>query len=204
MNSNNIFQKGFSLIEVLIGLMLSSGVLIGLTFLMGGIFSQLSYEDVNQKVQHYGNYVLDDISESFKKNNIDRISIDNYDGFSIVRVWFTDSNNEIKYSINSAASGGINKNNEPIHVNNDNINQYFNDFENKNYSVSISEFKCNELGSAGSTERYGNRPFDGNQLKNAVYIVDLQMEIYKKIQNELKLYNIVDFQRTIFVSDEFI
>jgi len=185
------------------GLMLSSGVLICLTFLMGSIFSQLSYEDVNQKVQYYGNYVLDDISKSFKKNNIDRISIDNYDGFSIIRVWFTDSNNEIKYSINSNV-GGINKNNEPIHINNDNINQYFDDFENKNYSVSISEFKCNELGSAGSTERYGNRPFDGNQLKNAMYIVDIQMEIYKKIQNELKLYNIVDFQRTIFVSDEFI
>ena len=107
--------------------MLSSGVLIGLTFLMGGIFSQLSYEDVNQKVQNYGNYVLDDISKSFKKNNIDRISIDNYDGFSIIRVWFTNSNNEIKYSINSTV-GGINKNNESIHVNNDNINQYFNDF----------------------------------------------------------------------------
>ena len=203
MNLNNIYEKGFSLVEVLVGLMLSSGVLIGLTFLMGDIFNQLSYENVNQKVQSYGNYILDDTSNAFKEPNIDRIRIDNYDGFSIVRVDFTNSTNEIKYSVNST-SGEIDKNNEPIHLNNNNINQHFNDFENQNYSVSISEFSCNELGFAGNTERYGSRPFDGSKLRNALYIVDFQVEIYKKIRDEMELYNTIDFQRTIFVSDEFI
>ena len=211
-----IIQDGFSLVEVIIGIMLSSGVLISLTFLMSDIFNQLSYEDVNQKIQSYGNYVLDDISESFKKNNIDRISLSSFDGNSIIRVWFTNSNSEIKYSVDSAY-GVINKNNEPIHANNDHMNQHFNDFENKNYTVVISDFRCIELDQAsdvpgenplssngGSSDRYGNRNYDGADFQNALYIVDFQMEIYKKIKNDIKLFNIIDFQRTIFVNDEFI
>ena len=98
----------------------------------------------------------------------------------------------------------INKNNQPIHKDNDAVNQYYNEFENKGYAVSISEFKCNELGFATGTEKYGNRPYDGNQLESAVYIVDLQIEIYKKSGDFMELYNTIDFQRTLFVTDEFI
>ena len=54
------------------------------------IFKQLSYEDVNQKILSYGNYVLDDISTSFKKPDIDEIRVDHYDGFAIIRVEFKD------------------------------------------------------------------------------------------------------------------
>lgn len=205
LNLNNKTASGFTLIEMLLGLLLSSGVIVGLTFLMSDIFNQLSYEDVNQKVQSYGNYVLDDISESFKLNNIEDISIGNYDGYSIIRVNFPvlDNNSEIKYSID-AVSGAINKNNEPIHANNNTLNQYFNDFENKNYSILVSEFSCSDLNSAGSTERYGSRPFDGSNFRSSLYIIDMQVEIYKKIKDELRLYNVVDFQRTVFVNDEFI
>ena len=205
MNLNSKSICGFTLIEMLLGLLLSSGVIVGLTFLMSDIFNQLSYEDVNQKVQSYGNYVLDDISESFKLNNIEDISIGNYDGYSIIRVNFPvlDDNSEIKYSID-AVSGGINKNNEPIHANNNTLNQYFNDFENKNYSILVSEFSCSDLNSSESTERYGPRPFDGSNFRSSLYIIDMQVEIYKKIRDELELYNIVDFQRTVFVNDEFI
>jgi len=202
LNLNNKYLKGFSLIEVLVGILLSSGVLISLTYLMGNIFNQLSYEDVNQKITSYGNYVLDDIAESFKEPDIDKIRIDNYDGYSIIRVEFDDNSADIKYSHNLLE--GIMKDNEPIHENNNTVDQYFNDFENSNYSIVISEFKCNELGYAGNTDKYGNRPFDGSEFKNAFYVVDMQIEIYKDIKNMLEFYNVVDFQRTIFVSDEFI
>ena len=202
MSLNKKYLKGFSLIEVLVGMLLSSGVLISLTYLMGNIFNQLSYEDVNQKIITYGHYVLDDIAESFKEPNIDKIRIDNYDGYSIIRVEFDDDSNNIKYNNNNNI--GIMKDNEPIYENNNTVNQYFNDFENSNYSIVISEFKCNELGYAGNTDKYGNRPFDGAEFKNAFYIVDMQIEIYKDIKNTLEIYNVVDFQRTIFVSDEFI
>ena len=202
MNLNNKYLKGFSLIETLIGIFLSSGVLISLVYFMGTIFNQLSYEDVNQKIVSYGNYVLDDISESFKEPNIDKIRIDNYDGYSIIRVEFDDNSADIKY--NNSPADGIMKDNEPIHENNNTLDQYFNDFENANYSVRVSEFKCNELGYAGGTDKYGNRPYDGSELKNAFYIVDMQVKIYRDIKNELKLYNTIDFQRTIFVSNEFI
>ena len=202
------------MIELMVGTLLSSILLIGFTLLASGIWTQLSYEDVHEKVQRYGNYVLDDMSESFKENNIERIRIDSYaDGYSIVRVEFDDNTSDIKYSIDYMDSNPlhdnvrrhqINKNNQSIHRNNDAVNQYYNEFENKGYAVSISKFKCNELDFAGNTEKYGNRPYDGNKLTNAVYIVDLQIEIYKKMKNSMELYNTIDFQRTLFVTDEFI
>jgi len=212
--NNNLFNKGFSMIELMVGTVLSSILLIGFTLLGSGIWGQLSYEDVHEKVQRYGNYVLDDMSESFKENNIERIRIDSYaDGYSIVRVEFDDNTSDIKYSIDYMASNPlhdnvqrhqINKNNQAIHRSNDAVNQYYNEFENKGYAVSISKFKCNQLNFAGNTEKYGNRPYDGSQLTNAVYIVDLQIEIYKKMRSSMELYNTIDFQRTLFVTDEFI
>ena len=202
------------MIELMVGTVLSSILLIGFTLLGSGIWGQLSYEDVHEKVQRYGNYVLDDMSESFKENNIERIRIDSYaDGYSIVRVEFDDNTSDIKYSIDYMASNPlhdnvqrhqINKNNQAIHRSNDAVNQYYNEFENKGYAVSISKFKCNQLNFAGNTEKYGNRPYDGSQLTNAVYIVDLQIEIYKKMRSSMELYNTIDFQRTLFVTDEFI
>ena len=200
--------------ELMVGTVLSSILLIGFTLLGSGIWAQLSYEDVHEKVQKYGNYVLDDMSDAFKKNNIDKISIDSYtDGYSVVRVEFSNGNADIKYSVDYMTSNPmheniqkhqINKNNQPIHKNNDNVNQYYNEFENKGYAVTISEFKCNELGFSTGTEKYGNRPYDGNRLESSVYIVDLQIEIYKKDGISMKLYNTIDFQRTLFVTDEFI
>ena len=154
------------------------------------------------------------MAESFKENNISNIRIDSYtDGYSIVRVEFNNGVADIKYSIDYMITNSlhdnlgkhqINKNNEPIHENNNAINQYYNEFENKGYAVTISEFKCNELGFSSETEKYGNRPYDGNQLESAIYIVDLQIEIYKKDGISMELYNTIDFQRTLFVTDEFI
>ena len=37
-----------------------------------------------------------------------------------------------------------------------------------------------------------------------IYIVDLQIEIHKEADGQLELYNTMDFQKTIFVTDEFI
>ena len=196
----------------MVGTLLSSILLIGFTLLGSGIWGQLSYEDVHEKVQKYGNYVLDDMSRVFKKANIDKIRIDSYtDGYSIVRVEFDNGNADIKYSVDYMASNPlhnitkhqINKNNEAIHGINETLNQYYNEFENKGYAVTISEFKCNELGFASGTEKYGDR-HDGHQLESAVYIVDLQIEIYKKTGASMELYNTIDFQRTLFVTDEFI
>ena len=182
--------------ELMVGTLLSSILLIGFTLLGSGIWGQLSYEDVHEKVQRYGNYVLDDISESFQKNNID-INLNSYvDNYSVVRVEFTDSNaSDIKYSIAYMPSDPIHqnvqkyqvhKNNQPIHKNNDTVNQYYNEFENKGYAVSISEFKCEP------------------SLQGAVYVINLEIEIYKRAGDSMERYNIIDFERTLFVTDDFI
>lgn len=200
--------------ELMVGTVLSSILLVAFTLLGAGIWSHLSYEDVHEKVQKYGNYVLDDMSKSFSENQIDKIRIDSYtDGYSVVRVEFDDNAQDIKYSVDymptdplhyNVQKHQINKNNQPIHKNNDDVSHYYNEFENKGYAVTISKFKCNEIGYSSDTQKYGNRPYDGNKIENAVYIVDLQIEIYKKTGFSMELYNTIDFQRTLFVKDEFI
>ena len=224
LNKYKKIKDGFSLVEVIIGIMLSSGILISLTFLMSDIFNQLSYEDVNQKVQSYGNYVLDDISESFRVDNLEEVSIGSFDGNSIIRIFHTDeydNTEETKYSVDSGL-GIINKNNNPIHnENKDYIDsyrfKYLNDLENKNYRIVVSDFSCLELESiSGSSfggsplganspgaDRYGPRS-DGGKFKDALYVVGFQMQIYKQINDDLELFNVVSFQRTVFVHNEFI
>ena len=80
---------------------------------------------------------MDDISESFKEPNIDKIRIDNYDGYSIIRVEFDDNSSDIKYSHNLLE--GIMKDNEPIHENNNTVDQHFNNFENSSAASFISK-----------------------------------------------------------------
>ena len=213
MNIDNKYNEGFSLIELMVGTLLSSILLIGFTLLGSGIWEQLSYEDVHEKVQRYGNYVLDDIGNAFTQSDISKISMNNWvDGFTTIQVWINNGN-DISYDVQSIPSGPIdgniaknqiNKNSIAIHKENDAVNQYYNEFENKGYTVSISKFKCNELGVSNTMTKYGNRPFDGTQFKNATYIVDLEIEIYKRVGADMELYNTIDFQRTLFVKSEFI
>ena len=47
--NRNIILKGFSLIELLVGLVLSSILLMGFTLLGSGVGAQLAYEDVHEK-----------------------------------------------------------------------------------------------------------------------------------------------------------
>ena len=69
----NVSSKGFSLIELMITISLSTVMFIGFMLLGNGVWDQLSFEDVHEQVETYGNYVLDDIGDAFRKSNIDRI-----------------------------------------------------------------------------------------------------------------------------------
>ena len=210
MNLNKTSLKGFSLIELMVTLLLSTMVYIGFGMLGSGVSNQLSYEDVNQKVQHYGNYILDDIYKSFKEANVSYIAVDTHLGKSVIRVKFKDGAPDIKYQVVESPNPFFNnnntqifKNNELIHKNNDDIDEGYNQFENKNYFVEITRFECNEYDHAeGMVGKYGAGAIAN--IDNVFYVVDLQIDIYKKSGSELKHYNTVDFQKTIFVTDEFI
>ncbi len=143
--------------ELMVGLLLSSILLIGFTLLGAGIWGQLSYEDVHEKAQRYGNYVLDNMAEEFNEPGVNNIRIDSYDGFSVVRVESLEDL-DVKYSISNMGSSSMHdnlpmhqvlKNNNPIHEDGSRSNYYYNEFENKGYAVTISKFKCNQIGAPG-------------------------------------------------------
>ena len=118
---------------------------------------------------------------------------------------------DIKYHVQEVANPFHNKsnhlvlkNNEPIYQNNNHIENHYNEFSNKGYAVTISEFACSRLAD-NYQNQYGDDSNPSGTLRDAVYIVDLQIEIYKEQSNgHLELYNTVDFQKTIFVSNVFI
>ena len=122
-------------------------------------------------------------------------------------IFVNDGSSDIKYNVQQLGqpvlAGNIAtnvrnkivlKNNEPIYQ----IHNY-NQFENKGYAVTISEFKCSPYTYEG---KYGASA--GSNLRNALYIIDMQIEIHKKTGSQLDLYDVVDFQKTIFVVEEFI
>jgi len=209
LNSNNFYLKqGFSLIELMVTMSLSTVMFIGFMLLGIGVWDQLSFEDVHDQVETYGNYVLDDISDAFRESNIDKIDLDNSFDTSIIRVKFNDRPN-IKYKVQELG-GPLLAGNIATNVRNKIIfkdigtgsfpmmNNYF-QFENKGYAVTISEFNCSPY---AYEPKYGASA--GSNLRNALYIINMQIEIHKKSGSQLKLYDVVDFQKTIFVIDEFI
>ena len=212
MNINNKLTQGFSLTELLVGTVLTSILFSGFMLFSSGIWKQLSYEDVHEKVQQYGNYILNDIAREFLKTDIQRIDLSLFESnYDIIRIYYNDDFNYTQYSsesgsgqINDTYQRTITKNRRPIHRENDSMNQFYNEFENKGYSVSISKFKCARLGVNNSMAKYGNRSFDSNDLKDATYIVDMQVEIYKKNGDNVALYNTIDFQRTLFMKNKII
>ena len=208
MNLNKIrLISGFSLPELMVTVSLSTIVFVGLMLLSNGVWNQLSYEDVYENVERYGNYILDDISDSFRQSDVDYIELDNAFDTTIIRVKFGDNSADIKYSVQELGqpllSGNITtnirnkiilKNNAPIDL----AQNYYN-FQNKGYAVTISEFKCSPY---SYQAKYGASA--ASDLSTAIYIVDMQIEIHKESNGQLELYNVMDFQKTIFVTDEFI
>ena len=80
--------------------------------------------------------------------------------------------------------------------------------EDKNYEVQITQFKCSELDQGDwatyhtDEGRYGDVTSSG--LSDAIYTLEFQMTIYRYVNNERKEYSVKDFQRTVFIPDEFI
>ena len=212
MNINNKLTQGFSLTELLVGTVLTSILFSGFMLFSSGIWKQLSYEDVHEKAQQYGNYILNDIAREFLNTDIQNINISTFESnYNTINIYYNDDFDHTQYSINSAlgqvndvSQQKINKNSGPIHEENETMNQFYNEFENKGYAVSISKFKCAKLGENNSMTKYGTRSFDSNSLKNATYIVDMQIQIYKKTGANVALYNAIDFQKTLFVKNKII
>ncbi len=201
--------KGFSLIEMLIGAILSSILLIGFGLLGVGIWTQISYEDVCAKVDQYGNNVLDNMSDSFKLSNVQDIGLRSYDGFDVVTVQRDDATN-IKYDIRTIAQSNgyelneLEINDDSFHKENESSNLYYNEFEKKGYATSITEFRCTPIGFTPEDNKYGATDGESGDLSKSMYIVDLQITIYKMISGRPEIYNTVDFQRTLYITNEFI
>ena len=71
----------------------------------------------------------------------------------------------------------------------------------KNYIITITDFKCERL--PGSITKYQGLNTNGQRLRDAMYVVNLEIEIYK-IDGDSPgsdPYDTVNFERTIFVSD---
>tara|TARA_Y100000814_G_scaffold60147_1_gene37286 strand:- start:372 stop:998 length:627 start_codon:yes stop_codon:yes gene_type:complete len=208
LNLNKLsLTSGFSLPELMASMSISAIMFLGFMVLGGGVSNELSYEDVYETVERYGNYVLDDISESFRQSDVDYIELDNAFETTIVRVKFSSDRNPIKYNIQEleqpllAGNVATNIRNKRILKDNAPIDPFLNytNFENKGYAVTISEFRCSPYSYQG---KYGGAA--SNNLSGSVYIIDMQIEIHEVSGNQLALCNTIDFQKTIFVTDEFI
>ena len=203
--------------------------MVAFTILGSGVWEQITYEDVQEKVQRYGNYVLDDIAQAFRESDIHEIDMTSYaDNFSIIRIKFAKDNfgngkSDVSYSVEYAeplhniTQHLIYKNDQPIHKWNDSnwehyehlqgynghsLDHHYNEFENANYIVTIASFKCTKL--PGNIPKYqGLYNTNQQRLKDAVYVVDLEIEIHKIDGDSPKYYDTVNFNRTVFVSDAY-
>ena len=95
MNNNNKYiklQAGFTLMEMLISLVISSVIFLGMSFILTETSRHHAYEEVKLDSKVFANYVLDDIEATIVKGSAIGISPGTYTGIDEITITLTDGN----------------------------------------------------------------------------------------------------------------
>ena len=106
-NTHIKLQAGFTLMEMLISLVISSVIFLGMSFILTETSRHHAYEEVKLDSKVFANYVLDDIESTLVKGSSISISAGTYTGIDEITITLTDGN--IVYG--SHSEHGVSKDN---------------------------------------------------------------------------------------------
>ena len=173
-NSRNIkLQAGFTLIEILISLVISSILFLGITSVIVESSKLHAYEEVKLESKVFANYVLDDIENTIVKGSDVTISPGIYTGIDEVTITLTDGS--IVYSRH--AEYGIAKNGGKIY-------NYDNTYDNGKEKYSITEMSCDKP----DNDSYNpSNPASPKILKSS-FVLKLKIGLFDPAGGELESY----------------
>ena len=172
-NTNIKLQAGFTLMEMLISLVISSVIFLG----MGSVLTETSrhhaYEDVKLDSKVFANYVLDDIENTIVKGSAISISAGTYTGIDLITITLTDGN--IVYG--SHSEYGVSKDDNKIY-------NYDNIYDNGRAKFSIKEMRCYKP----TSDSYNSSNPASLNILNSSFILELKIALFDPAGDELESF----------------
>ena len=176
MNNKNThikIQAGFTLMEMLVSLVISSIIFLGMCFIITETSRHHAYEDVKLDSKVFANYVLDDIESTIVKASNVSISAGTYTGIDQITITLSDSS--IVYG--SHAEHGVAKDDNKIY-------NYDNTYNNGKAKYSITQLRCYKPDS----DSYNPLNPASLSILNSSFILELKIGLFNPAGDELETF----------------
>ncbi|MBT7377315.1 MAG: prepilin-type N-terminal cleavage/methylation domain-containing protein [Candidatus Marinimicrobia bacterium] len=172
-NTDIKLQAGFTLMELLISLVISSVMFSGICFVVAESSRLHAYEDVKLDSKVFANYVLDDIEGTIVKGSNVSISAGTYTGIDEITIALTDGN--IVYG--SHSEYGVSKDDNKIY-------NYDNTYDNGKAKYSITEMRCYKP----TSDSYNPSNPASLNILNSSFVLELKIGLFDPAGDELESY----------------
>ena len=178
MNNKNThikIQAGFTLMEMLVSLVISSIIFLGMCFIITETSRHHAYEDVKLDSKVFANYVLDDIESTIVKGSAIAVSAGTYPDIYQITITLTDGS--IVYG--SHAEHGVAKNDNKIY-------NYDNTYTNGQEKYKIIELTCESPDHA----RYVPSNITSSNILDSSYVLKLKIGLFDPAGDELEEFEV--------------
>jgi prepilin-type N-terminal cleavage/methylation domain-containing protein len=166
-------QAGFTLMEMLISLVISSVVFLGMSFILTETSRHHAFEEVKLDSKVFANYVLDDIENTLVKGSNVSISAGTYTGIDEITIALTDGNTVYA----SHSEYGVSKDNNKIY-------NYDNIYDNGIAKFSIKEMRCYKP----TSDSYSSSNPASLNILNSSFILELEIALFDPAGDELESF----------------
>ena len=172
-NTHIKLQEGFTLMELLVSLVISSIIFLGMGFIITETSQHHAYEDVKLDSKVFANYVLDDIENTIVRGSNVNITAGIYSGIDEITISLTEGS--IVYS--SHSKHGIAKSGNKIY-------NYDNTYDNGRAKYSITEMRCYKP----TSDSYNLSSPASLDILNSSFILELKIGLFDPAGDELESY----------------
>ena len=167
------YQLGFTLMELLVSIVISSIVFMGISFVIVKISRHQSYESIKLDSKVFANYVLDDIENTIVKGSSISIEPGIYSGIDEITVTLIDGN--VIYA--GHARHGISRSDKKIY-------NYDNTYDNGGTKFSINEMRCYKP----TNDTFNPLMPASSNILDASFVLELEISIYDSAGEPLESY----------------
>ena len=183
------FQDGFTGVDVLLSLVLSSFIFLGMSYIFIDVTEKLRVEEIRSDVLKYGNTILN----SIEKDMVQATKVDYEEFQSYSKIKCTKDGVLTVYSIDPV--NGILKNGLPFHVIAGSAIRFDNINSAGQLLYEIFKFECKPVGinSDNTNERYGSSIFD---VKMFVDVYNTHNELIDEVFFNRRIYAVNNYLKS--------
>ena len=182
---NKLYINGFTLVEMLITLIVSSSLFLGMMQVCAMVVINLEHDTLEEDIQHYVSHVSEVIKDEMR--DADSLNIDAFFGYEILRIYNkSNNNNYIEKTFRSDDRYGMMSDEQPI------SSSGFNIFNNDKYDIDL-KFTPKEQILLNTSDSH---------LRNNYYELNFLINITSK--NGYSYERTIDYTQNVFTQNNYI